>query len=178
MKSATVAQHPFVEELERHFPRIRAELDRLDLERDFLDWPQRESYHGIWRVYPLFFPAGPYLDVDVEHNRARCPETTRVTGRLGGMQGAGFSLLGPHSSVQPHRDHYAPGVLRCHLALCVPTGSRMRLGDRWLAWDEGRCLVFDGQVEHEAINDSPSARIVLLVDVLAPGTPDACSVGS
>jgi aspartyl/asparaginyl beta-hydroxylase (cupin superfamily) len=36
-------------------------------------------------------------------------------------------------------------------------------------WEEGRCLVFDDTVEHEAWNDSEQARGVLLLDFLRPG---------
>jgi aspartyl/asparaginyl beta-hydroxylase (cupin superfamily) len=39
------------------------------------------------------------------------------------------------------------------------------------AWREGRCLIFDDTVEHEAWNESAAVRAVLLLDFLRPGVP-------
>jgi beta-hydroxylase len=163
--------HAFVRALELGFPAIRRELAALDLEHDFLDWPERCAYAGCWRVFPLFFPADPYLPVDAARNRARCRETSRVLASIPTLVGAGFSMLGPRSRVHVHRDHYAPGVVRCHLALRVPGGCLLQIEGRTLRWEEGRCLVFDGQIEHEAVNPSDQPRVVLLADFRAEGGP-------
>jgi len=154
----------FITVLEANYTTIRRELEQLDFERDFIDWPQRDAYAGRWSVFPLFFPAEPYLPVDVELNRRRCPESTRILRGIPTLVGAGFSLLGPSTRVHAHRDHYAEGVVRCHLALIAPFGARLCIGTRDLVWEEGRCLVFDGQEEHEALNASDRARVVLLAD--------------
>jgi beta-hydroxylase len=162
--SALTLPHPFVPVLQSHSSAIRRELAALDLERDFVDWPERAAYAGSWRLFPLYFPAAPYLPVDAARNRARCPETARVLASIHTLEGAGFSMLGARSRIHAHRDHYAPGVVRCHLALSVPPGCSMQIAGRSLSWEEGKCLVFDGQVEHEAVNPSAQPRIVLLAD--------------
>jgi len=171
VKLLPVAESPFLTALERNWPRIRLEVDRLDAQRDYLAWPLRDAYEGQWRVFPLFFPSTPFLPVDVAANRARCPRTTRVLAALPGLQGAGFSWLGPRSRVLLHCDHYAPGVVRCHLGLRIPAGACMRVRGEELRWQEGRCLVFDGQIEHEAVNPTDEPRIVLLADFRAGPQP-------
>ncbi|HEX6884345.1 MAG TPA: aspartyl/asparaginyl beta-hydroxylase domain-containing protein [Planctomycetota bacterium] len=158
------SSHAFVAQLERHGTDIRDECLALDLERDFCDWPLREAYTGRWRVFPLVFPAAPYLSVDLERNRARCPRTMAVLAGLEGLQGAGFSALWPGTRVHLHRDHYAPGVLRCHLPLLAPRDCTLRMAGHEHGWVEGRCLVFDGQIEHEAVNEADVPRIVLIAD--------------
>lgn len=91
-----------------------------------------------------------------------------------GLTTAGFSRLAPGTHIQPHVG-YTSAVLRCHLGLVVPDeGCALRVGEDTRTWAEGRCVVFDDTVEHEAWNRSGSDRIVLLVDFLRPGAdPDA-----
>nr|NIP16922.1 aspartyl/asparaginyl beta-hydroxylase domain-containing protein [Xanthomonadales bacterium]NIX11712.1 aspartyl beta-hydroxylase [Xanthomonadales bacterium] len=36
------------------------------------------------------------------------------------------------------------------------------------AWQEGRMLLFDDSIEHEAWNDSDSTRVILLFEVWRP----------
>ena len=170
-RSSDLHALPFVAVLERDFALIRSECEQLDPEADFIPWPEHAAYSGVWRVFPLFFPSGPYLPVDVERNRTRCPETSRILRSLPTLEGAGFSFLGGRTRVVLHTDHYAPGVVRCHLALRVPAGARMVLEGRELFWEEGRCLVFDGQGVHEAINDSDEPRVVLLADFRTQSGP-------
>jgi beta-hydroxylase len=70
--------------------------------------------------------------------------------------------------VEPHVG-WAESVYRLHLALDVPPGCRLRVADDMRSWEEGRCLIFDDTVEHEAWNDSDRPRGVLLLDFLRPG---------
>lgn len=81
---------------------------------------------------------------------------------------AGFSRLAPHAHVKPHVG-WAASVYRLHLGLVVPEGCRLRVGSETRPWREGRCLIFDDTVEHEAWNDSDRPRAVLLLDFLRPG---------
>jgi aspartyl/asparaginyl beta-hydroxylase (cupin superfamily) len=67
-----------------------------------------------------------------------------------------------HSGVQNTR-------LTCHLPLIVPPGCGFRVGNEVREWVEGRLLVFDDTIEHEAWNDSGEDRVVLIFDI---GRPD------
>jgi beta-hydroxylase len=42
------------------------------------------------------------------------------------------------------------------------------VGDETRTWQEGKCMVFDDTVEHEAWNKSDQSRVVLIVDFKAP----------
>jgi Aspartyl/Asparaginyl beta-hydroxylase len=150
--------------LEHHFPVIRAELDRLDLDRDFHPWPQRDGYSGIWSVFPLFFPGEPYLPVDVEAHRSKCPQTSKLLDSIPRLVAAGFSLVGPGAHIFKHTDNYAPQLMRCHLGVRVPAGVTMWVKGEPVVWQEGRCVLFSGQDEHEVINASAEPRVVLLAD--------------
>ena len=60
-------------------------------------------------------------------------------------------------------------VLRCHLGLNIPDNCAIRVGNQTKSWQQGKCLIFDDTLEHEAWNLSTSDRIVLLIDFLKPG---------
>ena len=81
---------------------------------------------------------------------------------------AGYSRLAPKTHVKPHRG-WAASVYRLHLPLAVPPGCRLRVAAETREWKEGRCLIFDDTVEHEAWNESELPRGVLLLDFLRPG---------
>ncbi len=47
-------------------------------------------------------------------------------------------------------------------------GARIRAGNQVRSWTEGRCLVLDDSLDHEAWNDTSEIRVVLFVDFLRP----------
>ena len=58
--------------------------------------------------------------------------------------------------------------LTCHLPLIVPPGCGFRVGNEVREWVEGKLLVFDDTIEHEAWNDSGEDRVVLIFDIGGP----------
>lgn len=150
--------------IERAFPDVRRELDQLDLERDFIRWPEAEGYTGVWSVYPLFFEGEPYLPVDLPANQRRCPATYQMVRQLPRLVDAGFSLVGPSSRILPHSDNYGPDLQRLHLGVLVPKGSEMIVAGQKVQWEEGRVVMFDRSQIHEVNNTSDQPRVVLLFD--------------
>jgi ornithine lipid ester-linked acyl 2-hydroxylase len=155
-------QVPFADVLEADWEAIRDEYRALPADL-FDPWVQRPMHGGGWTVFGLF-AAGHYIPAA----SARCPHTSRVLEQVPGLSMAGFSRLAPHTHVKPHVG-WAESVYRLHLGLVVPPGCRLRVGEETRSWQEGRCLIFDDTVEHEAWNDSDQPRSVLLLDYLRPG---------
>ena len=83
-----------------------------------------------------------------------------------------FSLLKPGAHIPPHT-----GMLNvryiCHLPLIVPPDCSFRVGERTVAWQEGKLIAFDDTVEHEARNASSEDRLVLIFDVWNPHLSEA-----
>ena len=108
-----------------------------------------------------------------EAHMARCPKTVAALANLpqvdipGRGPTAFFSLLDPHTRIPAHT-----GVtntrLTVHLPLIVPPGCRFRVGGETREWQVGSAWVFDDTIEHEAWNDSDSARAILIFDVWNP----------
>lgn len=129
---------------------------------ELTDWVEPELYRGSWTVYPIFsFPHGERVDEHAE----RCPITAALVEEHVPTHGvAGFSVLGPRTTVQPH-EGYQGSFLRCHLGLDVPEGdcSLESRGTR-RRWRDGQLLVFDDRHPHQAWNHTDRDRVLLLVD--------------
>jgi aspartate beta-hydroxylase len=126
--------------------------------RDNLDW----SAFYLWKDGRI-----------VAENAARCPRTmaalehvplTRVRNRFPGVL---FSQLRPGARIPPHTGLINTRLI-CHLPLIVPEGCSFRVGNETRAWQEGRVLLFDDTIEHEAWNTSERTRVVLLFEVWRP----------
>jgi beta-hydroxylase len=163
---------PWVGEIEGEWRKIRAELDQVMRFRD-----QMPSFHeilkevstittdGNWKTY---FLAG--IGMDCRENARRCPETMRLLGKIPGMTTAFFSILSPRKYIPAHRGAWN-GILRFHLGLMVPEPRekcRIRIGNDFRSWSEGKGLVFDDTFNHEVWNDTDGYRVVLFVDFARP----------
>jgi beta-hydroxylase len=160
---------PWVAPIEAATADIRAELDHLvDAGIRFPETSevvgQDQGNEGSWSTYMLC-SYGSWL----EFNCARCPVTTALVRAVPGVEIAGFAVLAAGSHLPRHRGPTTS--LRYHLGLRVPEppGScRIEIGDGRHEWAEGRSLVFDDAVEHEAWNDSDDDRYVLFVEARWP----------
>jgi beta-hydroxylase len=166
---------PWVAELEADWKRVREELDAVLRDRETLP-PLAQIQPDQGKIAPddrwrAFFFTG--FGHPSERNRARCPETARLLGRIPGLTSAFFSVLAPGSRVPPHVG-ITKGLLRCHLGLKVPRQAErctMTVGGERFHWQEGRAVVFDDTRRHEVRNDTDEERVVLLLDFERPMRP-------
>ena len=169
------AQFAWTTLLERHYPAIRREAERVlsvrdalpnfqDIAPDQIDLTHDDQWKTFWFVG---------YDVWDDPNCLRCPLTAAVLRAIPGLTTGFFSILGPGKRLPPHYGPYR-GVLRHHLALIVPEPTQacgIRVGDQTRHWEEGRSLVFDDTYEHEAWNDTDGDRVVLFLDIKRPLRP-------
>jgi aspartate beta-hydroxylase len=130
------------------------------------------GYGGrYWRLYVL-----RAYGADHRANLARCPVLGRLLRAHPEVTSAAFSILEGGKHIPAHRGPFR-GILRYHLPLVIPPpvadrpSNRLRVAaaDHFLA--EGRGILWDDTYEHEAWNDSPAPRAVLLLDVFRPKMP-------
>jgi aspartyl/asparaginyl beta-hydroxylase (cupin superfamily) len=105
---------------------------------------------------------------------ARCPRTWDTLLRHapvprvpGWGPSAVFSLLKAGAHIGAHTGMYNTRLI-CHLPLIVPPGCRFRVGNQIREWQQGKLLIFDDTIEHEAWNDGPEDRVVLIFDIWRP----------
>jgi beta-hydroxylase len=166
------ATFPWAAEVEREWPAIRAELDRVMLRKDELP-----AFHEIsrdvstitqdrdWKTF-LFCGYG----FRAEQNIAACPQTWRILQKIPGLTTAMFSILEPGKHIPHHRGPYN-GVLRLHLGMIIPEPRdqvAIRVDTQICHWQEGKALLFDDAYDHEAWNRTDKTRVVLFVDFVKP----------
>jgi len=78
-----------------------------------------------------------------------------------------FSLLRPGARIAPHTGTHNIRLV-CHLPLIVPPDCGFRVGNEVRQWEEGKLLIFDDTIEHEAWNNSDRDRVVLIFDIWRP----------
>jgi len=78
-----------------------------------------------------------------------------------------FSLLKAGARISPHTGMFNTRLI-CHLPLIVPPRCRFRVGNEVREWEEGKLLIFDDTIEHEAWNDGAEDRVVLIFDIWRP----------
>jgi aspartyl/asparaginyl beta-hydroxylase (cupin superfamily) len=82
-----------------------------------------------------------------------------------------FSLLRAGARIAPHSGMTNTRLV-CHLPLIVPPNCGFRVGNEIRQWEEGKLLIFDDTIEHEAWNDSDRDRVVLIFDIWRPELSD------
>lgn len=175
----------WVPAIEAAAPAIREELlalietsvDFRPYVEDHPDRPQRQFHHlnndSSWTALYLWRDGELVREV-----AERCPRTVEALAavplsRIGRRTPAAlFSRLEAGAHIPPHS-----GMLNCrlicHLPLIVPPGCWLRVGNETREWEEGKLLIFDDSIEHEAKNESGELRIILLFDIWRPELADA-----
>lgn len=172
-------QFPWLAEIEAAIPSIRAELEAVLAEDGaFVPYvegdPNRpRALHRLlgdpsWGAFHLWRQGAP-----VAGNADRCPATMAALARAPMPRIAGrspmalFSLLRPGAHIAPHNGLLNTRLI-CHVPLILPGRCRLRVGNEVREWEEGKALIFDDSVEHEAWNDSDSTRVILLFEIWRP----------
>jgi aspartate beta-hydroxylase len=174
------SEFPWAEALEAETPAVRAELESLlGAGAEFQPYveapknrPDRELHRlagdASWTAFYLWKDGAP-----VPENAARCPRTiaalervplSRIGSRTPSVL---FSLLRPGAHIPAHHGMLNSRLI-CHLPLIVPPDCWLRVGGETRAWEEGKLMVFDDSVSHDARNGSDSLRVVLLFDIWRP----------
>jgi len=154
-----IKNYPFTRELESHWQIIRDEYKTIDPDH-LLKAPWEDIYNKSWDIYTLFARQHKFK-LHCDH----LPQTTALIEKIPGLYNAGFSILGPGTLITPHVG-YTEEVLRCHLGLIVPDNCAIRVGNKTRSWQDGKCMIFNDMIEHEAWNKSDTLRVILIMDIL------------
>lgn len=141
----------------------------------WIEWPEYNLWKNnnplsSWKVIP-FLSFGKWSS----KNTSLFPETTKQLKNIKGLITAGFSKLGPGTTLTLHKGwgSLSNNVLRCHLGLVVPENKCeifvMGNSNDKMLQKEGKWLIFDDSLYHSASNnDLKQNRIVLILDIERP----------
>lgn len=108
-----------------------------------------------------------------EENAARCPATMEALSHAPLVQiadrspNAHWSRLLPGAHIAPHVGMLNTRLI-CHIPILTAPDCWLRVGSERREWIEGVPLVFDDSIEHEARNDGPQERVILLFEIWRP----------
>lgn len=114
----------------------------------------------------------------VAENAARCPATMQALDHAplpqipGRSPNAHWSRLLPGAKIQPHHGMLNTRLI-CHLPVLTAPQCCLRVGSETRGWEPGVPLIFDDSIEHEAQNNGPQQRVVLLFEIWRPEIDEA-----
>jgi tetratricopeptide (TPR) repeat protein len=173
------ADFPWLAAVEEAVPEMRRELETV-IEEEGAFKPYVEAAPNrpqpanemlgdpSWAAFHLWKSGAP-----VPQNAERCPRTMTALAHApmpvikGRSPMALFSRLRPGAHIKPHHGLLNTRLI-CHIPLVTPPNCRLRVGNEVREWEEGRALIFDDSIEHEAWNGSDRTRTVLLFEVWRP----------
>ena len=176
---------PWLAQLEAATAAIREELKAILASPDpglapYIDMPAGTPGNLWSKLDKSFDWSALHLWRDGERIDAVCsraPRTAELVDSLplaripGRAPAVFFSILKAGKRIPPHT-----GVTNIrsivHLPLIVPEACGFRVGGEVREWREGEAFVFDDTIEHEAWNDSPHDRAVLILDCWNPHLSD------
>ncbi len=108
-----------------------------------------------------------------QENAARCPATMEALGHAplvrieGRSPNAHWSRLLTGAHIAPHVGMLNTRLI-CHIPILTAPDCWLRVGSERREWIDGVPLVFDDSIEHEAKNDGPQERVILLFEIWRP----------
>lgn len=142
---------------------------------NWTDWPEYDLWknknpNSSWKIIPLM-AFGKWSS----KNTNLFPKTTKELQNINGLMSAGFSKLGPNTTLTLHKGwgNLSNNVLRCHMGLVVPKNKCkvyvLGNSNDEMIQKEGKWLIFDDSLYHSASNDdNEKDRIILLLDIQRP----------
>lgn len=78
-----------------------------------------------------------------------------------------YSLLRPSTHIKPHHGMLNTRLI-CHMPLITNDRCALRCGNETRSWQQGRLMIFDDSIEHEAWNRGDATRIIVLFEIWRP----------
>lgn len=152
-------------------PYVQRQANRPAPNNPLLDSPAWTAFH-FWRN------GAPVADSAV-----RCPATMaaldlaplpQIPGR---SPNAHWSRLLPGAHIAPHTGMLNTRLI-CHIPIRTAPDCWLRVGNETRGWVDGVPLVFDDSINHEAKNDGPQERVILLFEIWRPeiGSEDRAAI--
>jgi hypothetical protein len=171
----SISIFPDLEKVEYHIIKDEIIEQKEKIKDNWSDWSETELWKKgkqttSWKIIPLM-AFGSWS----KENCKLFPKTTRELLKIKNLVSAGFSNLGPNTTLKLHKGwgELSNNVLRCHLGLIVPNDNCeiFVIGNEndKMVQKEGKWIIFDDSLYHSASNnDKEKERIVLILDIKRP----------
>jgi len=167
----------FLSPIEHGFQNIHDEWLSVTSKQNFFQpWPQEKIINqiGNWITIPIRSRIPPHKHTEDLMLRSEWFPTTlkiltdSLSKRLCDVT---FSCLRPGAVIHPHHGRFS-NTLRCHLGLQIPKDDcKIKVNGETRTWQQGKILVLDDRLEHEAWNLTDQDRTVLIFDFIPDQIP-------
>lgn len=163
--------YPFIVKLEKGIADMRAELLMNLKERPSMFTEEQENLHvgGQWTElrlkssgYSTFTKQAAFFPKTVQHFKDCGQEFISIK----------ISAIQPGTYIRPHTGP-TNERLRIHLTLLHTGGAKLRVGNEWRTWEEGKAIMFDDSWEHEVMHLGKDIRVVIICDIWHPELPES-----
>jgi aspartate beta-hydroxylase len=165
--------YPAIPILEANYGVIREDLERLLQDRQRLQAfrggdPDTMADYIRGDLSIFYFRDQFASEAEQARMQHNCQVASRTAAVIQSLPRLGettfFSIIGPSTHLRPH---YGAENLRVfvHLGMIIPDGCAIKVADREVVWEEGKCIVFDDSYLHEAWNRGKHVRTILLVEL-------------
>ena len=180
-----------LENIRKQWKIIRKEALIMYKQKLFLPTIEQIKDSGTWDTLELFSKGTPV--VNQRSGKKNCLHAPKTCELLQGIPlladncigASSFSVMQAGTHVEPHSGP-SNTRLRVHLGLDIPESTnipnlkdgdqqpesmtKLRVGNEFLSWKNGKMFVFDDSYDHEVWHFHPSnySRLVLIVDIWHP----------
>lgn len=167
----SIDQFEFLKPIEEQFDVINQEwLEACSDSNRFVKWPQPWMIaSGVWDLIVLKLSEGVQHPGTEQYNQSYAslfPKTLDILMSCVGdkLDGVSFSRLAPGTHLTPHRGRFS-NTLRAHLGIDIPVGDcKIKVQNEEIKWEEGKIIILDDRLVHEAWNRTDKNRIVMIFD--------------
>jgi len=163
-------EYPWAKEIEKCWPEIKEEVERVITEKDKSFKSNAGNYKSInangWSSLSVLFWG---LKVNDSIGR-KCPVLFGMLKKIPGFSSASFSRLEPNVVLRRHHGE-TNAIMRCHFGIEIPAplpACGIEVAGEEKGWEEGKWLFFNDAQYHSAWNKSNKRRIMLIIDVIRP----------
>ncbi len=156
----------FAKVLEENYETFKGELNTLLLSNTTMFGTENENLNS--------FSGGDWTALVIKSNTgysflsSSLPQTTEILQNIDAeFLLVKYSAMKPGTRILPHTGP-SNRRLRAHFCITHTGGARMRVGEEWRTWQEGKVLVIDSSYEHEVVHNGPDLRVVLILDIWHP----------
>jgi beta-hydroxylase len=168
----SIDQFAFLKEIESKFSIIKQEWESARLNTSlYQPWPQEWIIDNplTWDIILIKHQSTPVVLKDYAFPKTLEILSNVLNNRLVGN--VAVSRLRPGAKILPHRGKFTP-TLRCHLGLQIPAGDcKIKVNNEIATWAEGKILILDDRLVHEAWNKTDQDRSVLIFDFVPDPIP-------
>ncbi len=149
---------------------INSNLDKIENDTDWIDWPDSENITGKCKIYPLFI-----FSTLSKKRKNQCIETFKLIKNIYDVKTCAFIKLDKNSKLnkQTQWKELSNETLRCLFIIKSMASASIDTCGIWVNGESKKItsnnlIIFDSSKEHSIYNENDCPIYALLIDIKRP----------